>query len=51
MKGLNMKKLKKSIKEYVRIGMPSALMTYFDFWIYTVLLLLANYLGVVANAA
>lgn len=46
-----MRRLRRSVREYVRLGVPSALMTYFDFWIYTVLLLLASYLGVVANAA
>ena len=40
-----------SVREYLRLGLPSALMTYFDFWIFTILLFLASYLGVVSNAA
>jgi Na+-driven multidrug efflux pump len=50
-KNLTAKKIKRSVKEYVRLGVPSALMTYFDYWIYTVLLFLSSELGVVANAA
>lgn len=43
--------LRRSIREYLRLGLPSALMTYFDFWIYTILLFLSSYLGAVSNAA
>lgn len=50
-KGLSVKRLKRSVREYLRLGFPSALMTYFDFWIYTVLLLLSSYLGFYNNAA
>lgn len=40
--GQSFRKLKRSVKEYVKLGVPSVLMTYFDFWIYTVLLFLAS---------
>jgi len=39
------------MKEYMKLGIPSAMMTYFDFWIYTVLLFVSSFLGVVSNAA
>lgn len=45
------KEFKSTLKEYVRLGIPSVLMTYFDFWIYTVLLFVSSYLGVLGNAA
>jgi len=54
-KGSNIKQNKKlfrqTFRDYVRLGIPSVLMTYFDFWIYTVLLFISSYLGVLENAA
>lgn len=35
----------------MQLGVPSVLMTYFDFWIYTILLFVSSYLGVLGNAA
>ena len=43
--------IKDKMIEYVKIGIPSTLMTYFDFWIYTILLFLSSYLGVTSNSA
>lgn len=43
--------MKQSLKEYWRIGVPSVMITYLDYWIYTVLLFLSIYLGVASNAA
>jgi Na+-driven multidrug efflux pump len=38
-------------KQYFKLGIPSALMTYFDFWIYTILLFVSTKMGVTSNAA
>ncbi len=35
------------MKEYVKLGIPSVLMTYFDFWIYTILLFVSTKMGVI----
>ena len=50
-KNLSARKLKISIREYMRLGVPSAMMTYFDYWIYTILLFLSTYMGSVSAAA
>jgi MATE family multidrug resistance protein len=39
------------LKIYVKLGIPSALMTYFDFWIYTILLFISSKMGATSNAA
>jgi Na+-driven multidrug efflux pump len=40
----------RKLKIYVKLGMPSVLMTYFDFWIYTILLFVSSKMGVKSNA-
>ena len=35
----------------MKLGIPSTLMTYFDFWIYTILLFISTKMGVTSNAA
>ena len=40
-KGLNVNMLIQDIRKYLKLGFHSALMTYFDFWIYTILLFLS----------
>ena len=51
MKEKNKKQFRQTFRDYIRLGVPSTLMTYFDFWIYTVLLFCSIYLGILSNAA